>query len=149
MNTYSSTIVSTYFCNACADSHGLLNGLHLLSTAPSSYQIEKARKHVGPTSTSTGINSVLNSGSTSEYDNCARKALQEGILEIEPNGCRSLVYLSTENLGKRFDAGIPADRLDSFRWVLSTGSSLAHGHPVNSIEYNGLKCSVCGCALTT
>lgn len=102
VNTHSSTIGSIYLCHACADSHGLLNGLHLVSTSPSSYQVEKARKHVGPTSTLTSINSVLNSGSTSEYDNWARKALQKGILEIEPNGCRSLVYPSTENLGTRF-----------------------------------------------
>ncbi len=149
MNSYSTTISPTYFCHACADSRGLLNDLHLVSTAPSSYQIEKAKKHVGPTSTSTGINSVLNSGSTAEYDNLAHKALQKGILEIEPNGCRSLIYLSTENLGTQFDAAVPTQQLDSFRWVLSTGSSLAHGRPVSSKQYGGLTCSGCGCAVTT
>lgn len=127
----------------------MLNGLHLTSTSPSSYQTEKARKHAGPSSISTGINSVLNSGSTSEYDNLARRALHEGILEVESNGARSLVYLSTGNLGARFDAGAPKESLNSFRWVLSTGSSLAHGRPVSSTEYLGYVCSVCGRALST
>lgn len=149
MSTISTTSGSTVFCHACANSRGLLRGLHLTCTAPSSYQIEKAKKHVGPVSTSTGTNSVLNSGSTSEYDNLARRALQEGILEIEPNGARSLVYLSTVNLGTRFDADVPKDDLDSFRWVLSTGSTLAHGYPVSSRKYSGVVCSGCGCALTT
>jgi len=149
MSTLSTTYSSTAFCHTCADSRGLLSGLHLPSTSPSSYQIEKAKKHTGPVSTSTGTNSVLNSRSTVEYDNLARKALQEGILVIEPNGARSLVYLSTGNLGTRFDAGVPKGGLDSFRWVLSTGSTLAHGYPVGSKEYSGVVCSGCGCALTT
>ena len=149
MSALSTTYGSAFFCHACADSRELLHGLHLTGTAPSSYQTQKARKHVGPASTSTGVNSVLNSGSTDEYDNLARWALQEGILEIEPNGARSLVHLSTGNLGTRFDAGVPKDGLDSFRWVLSTGSTLAHGYPVSSRQYSGVVCSSCGCALTT
>jgi hypothetical protein len=149
MSTFSSTACSTFFCHACADSRGLLHGLHLTSTAPSNYQTEKARKHVGPTSTSTGLNSVLNSGSTSEYDDLALSALQKGILEIEPNGSRSLVYQSTGNLGTCSDAGSPKEYLDSFRWVLSSGSSLAHGRPVSSREYLGHICSDCGSTLIT
>lgn len=149
MSTFSATASSTFFCHACADSRGLLQGLHLTSTAPSSYQTDKARKHVGPTSTSTGINSVLNSGSTSEYDDLARRALREGILEVEPNGSRSLVYLSTGNIGMRFEASAPKESLDSFRWVLSSDSSVTHGRPVNSTEYHGHVCSVCGRTLTT
>ena len=149
MSTLSTTYGSTAFCHTCADSRGLLSGLYLTSTAPSSYQMEKATKHAGPVSTSTGINSVLNSGSTVEYDNLARKALQEGILVIEPNGARSLVYLSTGNLGTHFDAGVPKDDLDSFRWVLSSGSTLAHGYPVSAKEYGGVLCSGCGGTFTT
>lgn len=149
MSTTSSTYGSESFCHACADGRGLLDNLYLTSTAPSSYQIEKARKHVGPASTSTGMNSVLNSGSTVEYDHLAHEALQNGILVIEPNGARSLIYLSTVNLGTRFEASSPKNSLDSFRWVLSTGSSLAHGYPVSSKEYSGLMCSGCGCAISS
>lgn len=148
MNTYSTTSSSTYYCHSCADDRGLLNDLHLTSTSPSAYQIEKARKHTKPTSSAQGVNSVLNSGSTIEYDELARKAFDEGMLEIESNGCRSLVYISTEIIGARLDSGTPKEELNSFRWVLSTGSSLAHGRPVESKDYSSATCSVCGSALS-
>lgn len=152
MNTMRSTLSSTgstYYCHECANSHGLLNDLQLTSTNPSSYQSEKASKHSGPTSTSTGLNSVLNSGSTTEYNQLARKALQEGFVEAEANGCRSLTYKSTGYLGKKFNAGIPECELNAFRWILSSSSSLAHGYPVSSTLYSGIKCSCCGHALTS
>lgn len=147
MTSTLTTASSTFYCHVCADGHGLLSGLHLTSTIPSSYQTAKASKHSGPTSTSTGINSVLNSGSTVEYDQLARKALQEGFVEVEPSGCRSLIYKSTSHLGTQFNASVPSLQLDSFRWVLSTGSSLAHGYPLSSTQYSGVKCSGCGCAV--
>jgi hypothetical protein len=56
---------STFLCHACADRRGLLKGLHLVGTNPSTYQIDKARKHAGPTSSYPGVNSV--SASTSSH----------------------------------------------------------------------------------
>lgn len=144
MNSTLSSAGSKFYCHACADGQGLLVGLHLTSSSPSSYQTEKAAKHSGPTSTSTGINSVLNSGSTSEYDSLAQLSLQNGFVEVEPSGCRSLVYVSTGYLGTQFNSTSPSLQLDSFRWVLSTESSLAHGRPDSSTRYSGVKCTGCG-----
>ena len=145
----SSTTGSTYYCHECAERHGLLNGLHPPSTNPSSFQIVKARKHAGPTSTSTGINSVLNSGSTAEQDYLARRALEAGFLEVEANGCRSLVYQSSADVGTRFESATPTEQLDSFRWVLSTASTLAHGYPVSSAKYSGATCVDCSCSVSS
>jgi hypothetical protein len=149
MSTPAKTMSSTFFCHACADRQGMLNDLHLVSTNPSTYQIDKARKHVGPTSSSTKINSVLNSSSTADLDHLASNALREGFLEVECGGTRSLVYQSTGYLGTQFIAAIPALPLDSFRFVLSTSSSLGHGYAVSSTQYDGVTCFECGCAVTS
>lgn len=149
MNSTTTTIGSTFYCHRCADSLGLLSGLHLTSTSPSDYQIQKATKHLGPSSTFSGVNSVLNSCSTGEVDRLSRKALEEGFLEVEPNGCRSLVYQSSCNVGTEFHSTEPTIPLDSYRWVLSTSSSLAHGRPDSSTRYEEIKCSLCGSAVTS
>ena len=149
MNSTSKSSSSTFFCHACADRRGLLSGLHLVSTNPSTYQVDKAMKHAGPISTPTGLNSVLSSGSTAELDYFASKALQEGFLELERGGCRSLVYQSTGYLGTQFNANTPGLPLDSFRFVLSTASSLGHGYAVSSTQYSGATCSGCGCAVSS
>lgn len=138
---------SRFYCHPCADRLGLLVDLYATSTKPSSYQTAKASKHCGPMSTFSGINSVLNSGSTAEYDRLAQLALDGGIVEVEPNGCRSLVYKSSVYLGTQFNSTTPTLPLDSFRWVLSSGSSLAHGRPDSSTRYSGVKCMQCGCLL--
>lgn len=147
--SYSATSGSTYYCHECAEQHGLLNGLHLTSTSPSTFQITKARKHTDPTSTVAGINSVLNSDSTAEQDYLARMALEAGFIEVEASGCRSLVYQSSAIIGTRFESASPVERLDSFRWVLSTASSLAHGYPVSSTQYSGATCAVCSCQVSS
>ncbi len=149
MSTTTHSSSSTLFCHACADRHGLLSGLHVASTNPSTYQGDKAMKHAGPTSTSTGLNSVLNSGSTSELDYLARKALQEGFLEIERGGSRSLIYELTCYLGTQFNAATPGAQLNCFRFVLSSASSLGHGYPVSSTKYTGATCAGCGCAVSS
>jgi hypothetical protein len=128
----------------------MLGGLSLTSSSPSTYQIDKARKHAGPTSTYAGINSVLNSGSTAEIDDLSRRALQDGFLEVESNGCRSLIYPASYYVGTQFDSGRPTGQLeDSFRVVLSSASSMAHGYPVSSTKYTAIKCAGCGSALTS
>lgn len=147
--SFSASNGSTYYCHDCAEQRGFLNDLHLISTSPSSFQVAKARKHAGPTSTSTGINSVLNSGSTAEQDNLSRRALGAGFVEVEDNGCRALVYQSSACLGTRFESGVPTKPLDSYRWVLSTASSLTHGYPVSSTQYSGATCVVCSCAVSS
>lgn len=140
---------SLFYCHACASSHGLFSGLNLVGPSPSAYQTAKAHKHVGLTSPSTGINSVLNSRSTAEYDQYARKALQEGFVEVEANGVRAVVVQSTGYLGTQFNAAVPTNQWDSFRWVLSSDPTLAHGRPDSSTAYSGVKCAGCGCALTS
>lgn len=147
--SFSATIGSMYYCHECAERHGLLNDLQLTGSNPSTFQIAKARKHAGPTSTTTGINSVLNSGSTAEQDYLSHKALEAGFVEVEANGCRALVYQSSAYIGTRFDSAAPTEQLDSFRWVLSTGSSLAHGYPVSSTKYSGATCVACSCSVSS
>jgi hypothetical protein len=135
---------STFYCHICADGLGLFEGLHLTSINPSSYQTAKAVKHTGVTLSSTGINSVLNSGSTAEYDDLSRKALAHGFVEVEANGCRSVIYQSNRHIGTRHEAGVASAQLDSFRWVLSSASSLAHGRPDSSTSYSSAACAACG-----
>lgn len=138
---------STYFCHECSESRGLLNGLHLTPVTPSAFQTAKAAKHVGPESNSTGRNSVLNTSSTAELDQYAKLALQHGFVEIEQGGCRSLTYPTTGTIGKRFLPGSPTLPLDSFRFVLSSATSLAHGYAVASSDYLDATCSGCGVRL--
>lgn len=149
MNSTSTSAGSTFYCHACAGNLGLLNRLHLIGSSPSTYQTAKAAKHAGPTSTSTGVNSVLNSGSTAEQDYLARMALQEGFIEVEATGCRSLVYQTTCHIGTRYEATSPTLELDSFRWVLSTSYSLAHGYAESSTRYSDVTCAACGSAVTS
>lgn len=98
----------------------MLAGLHLTSSSPSEYQVQKALKHLGPVSTVRGVNSVLNSSSTGDLDHYSRLALEQGFLEVEPNGCRTLVYQAPHDIGTQFQSTQPTLLLDSFRWVLST-----------------------------
>jgi hypothetical protein len=118
--------------------------LHLTSTAPSAFQVAKAAKHIGPASNSTGLNSVLNKSSTAELDRYSSLALQSGFMEIERNGSRSVTYPTTGSIGRRLIPGSPSLPLDSFRFVLSTASSLAHGYAVASSDYLGATCAGCG-----
>lgn len=141
--------ISSFFCHICADHRELLTGLHIAVTNPSTYQFEKAMKHAGPTSTSTGRNSTLNSGSTAELDHLARKALHEGFLEVERSGSRSLVYQSSNYIGTQFNAATPGTPLNAFRVVLSSASSLGHGYPVSSTQYQETKCEGCGCNVSS
>lgn len=149
MRSTAPSVGSTLYCHACADARGLLTGLHLTPPTPSAYQVAKAAKHTQATSSSTGINSVLNSKSTAEYDDLSRMALCHGFVEVEANGCRSLIYQSTSSLGTRFQANVATTELDSFRWVLSSASSLAHGRPDSSTSYAGISCAGCGSAVTS
>ncbi len=149
MSSMQSSIESTFYCHSCADDRGLLSGLHLVGQVPTTYQVDKARKHAGPASTSTTeLNSVLNSGSTGDLDRLAANALARGFIEIEPNGVRTLVYQSRGQIGTQFDARTPSLSLDCFRWVLSTDARQAHGYPVSSTQYGGVKCVGCGHPVT-
>jgi hypothetical protein len=127
----------------------MLSGLSLTASSPSTYQTDKAHKHAGPTSTYDGINSVLNSSSTAEIDYLSRRARQDGVLEIKATGCRSLILFAHNYIGTEFNSRTPTRPLDSFRWVLSTSSSMAHGYPVSSTKYTGIKCAACGSAITS
>jgi len=149
MKFKNTTTGSAFYCHSCAENQGLLNGVNLTSTSPSTYQIDKAEKHSGPISTEKGYNSVLNSGSTAELDSLSRKALNEGFVEVEQSSVKSLVYQSTSIIGTGSNSSSPVRQQDSFRWVLSTDSSKAHGYPVESAKYKGVKCSKCGCNITT
>jgi hypothetical protein len=142
-----SSQASTFYCRPCATGRGLLAGLHAPSTAPSPYQIRKARKRIQSTPGSTGLQSLLRTKTTSHYDDLAKRTFANGFLEIEPDGRRSLVYQTTGVIGDRFKGRRPIATLDSFRWVLSTGVSLAHGRPVSSTEYAGEECAGCDGAL--
>ena len=114
------------------------------STSPSAYQREKALKHSRPASLSTGTHSVLSSLSTAEYDRLATLTYERGFLEVEPNGTRSLVYQTGEAIGVRHIGFVLQDSLDSFRLVLSTSCTLAHGRPVASQDYAAERCASCG-----
>ena len=81
---------STFYCRTCADGLGLLADLQPVSTAPSTYQYDKALKHTRPAALSTGAHSVLNSGSTAEYQSLEQRALDLGFVEVERSGTRSL-----------------------------------------------------------
>ncbi len=138
---------SSYFCNACASAHGLLAELRLPSASASPLQERKAQKHIGATIGSTGVTSVLDSGSTADLDKYTRLALAHGFLEVEIDGSRTLTYPTTGQIGTQFAAGAPGAALDCFRLVLSTASSLGHGYPVSSTQYAGAKCAQCGATL--
>ena len=145
MKSMNTTTGSTFYCHSCADKQGLLEGLNLTSTSPSTSQIDKAEKHTNPKSIIKDYNSVLNSQSTAEYDFFSKKALDEGFVEVEKSGGISLVYQSTRIIGTGCISGAPTHQQDSFRWVQSSDSFRAHGYSVESGKYNGAKCSVCGC----
>jgi hypothetical protein len=140
---------STFYCHACATRLGLLHGLHPASTAPSTYQQDKALKHTRPAVLSTGIHSVLNSGSTAEYDSLDRAAYDHGFLEIEKSGVRSLIVQTTAPFGTVYRGAIPAEAADSFRRVLSTDIGRAHGYPESSTSYSGAVCANCSISLTS
>jgi len=142
-------IGSTFYCRACADRRGLLGGLHPLSTAPSTYQQEKALKHTRPAAVSTGIHSVLNSGSTAEYQSLEQRAYDRGFLEVERSGVRTLIVQTTAPVGTVYRGAVAAEAADSFRRVLSTDSGKAHGYPESSTSYSGVACADCSISLTS
>ena len=143
------TAESSFYCHPCADNSGQLNGLHSLSSSPTNYQISKAEKHTRLLKFSTGVHSVLISGSTSDYEHLGRMAVEKGFLEIEPSGIRTLIYPTTDPIGMVYDNGCLESLANSFRWVLSTNSGRAHGYAVSSSDYMGRHCNGCAIALTS
>ena len=135
---------STFYCRSCADAGGHLAGLLVPSTARSAHQLSKEQKHTRPQTLSTGLHSVLVSGSTRDYQQLAERTFNEGFLEIEPRGTRALILQTTVQIGWRYKNRKPVIALDSFRWVLSTGATVAHGRPVSSTEYRNARCKLCG-----
>ena len=139
----------TFYCHSCADRLGLLGGLHPMSSSPSTYQYDKALKHTQPATLSTGAHSILNSGSTAEYQLLEQRTYQRGILEVEGSGVRTLILQTSAPLGTLYNNGAPAGIADSFRRVLSTDSGKAHGYPESSTNYAGIQCASCSNSLTS
>ena len=140
---------SKFYCHPCAEHLVLLGGLHKPTSAPSTFQVEKAEKHVRPPYISSGLHSVLQFGSTSEYEHLGKLAVGAGILELEPSGVRTLIYPTTSTIGTLYRAGSSDASAAFFRWVLSTDSDRAHGYPVPSSDYAGITCANCATALTS
>lgn len=140
---------SKFYCHPCAEQLVLLGGLHKPTSAPSTFQVEKAEKHARPPYISSGLHSVLRSGSTTEYEHLGKLAVEAGILELEPSGARTLIYPTTTIIGTLYRAGSLDASADFFRWVLSTDSDRAHGYPVPSSDYAGIACANCATALTS
>jgi len=140
---------SKFYCHPCAARLGLLGGLNEPATAPSTFQVDKTEKHTRPQNISSGLHSVLRSGSTSEYERLGKRAVEAGILELEPSGDRTLIYPTTSAIGTLYRSGSPNDSGDCFRWVLSTDAGRAHGYPVSSSDYAGIRCATCVTALTS
>lgn len=140
---------STFYCRACADRLGLLSGLHPVTSTPSTYQYDKALKHTQPTALSTGMHSVLNSGSTAEYQQLEQRAYEHGSLEVERSGVRALMLQTTTPAGTLYNNGVQAGFSDSFRRVLSTDVGKAHGYPESSTNYAGVLCVNCSISLTS
>lgn len=138
---------SKFYCHSCAERFGLLGGLNEPTSAPSTFQVDKAEKHVRPPYISSGRHSVLRSGSTSEYEYLGKRAVETGILELEQSGVRTLIYPTTSAIGTLYRTGSPDASADSFRWVLSTAPDRAHGYPVPSSDYAGITCANCATAL--
>ena len=144
-----STTASSFYCHNCADGLGLLQGLTTPSTSPTPYQVTKAEKHTRPLSLSTGVHSVLLSGSTNAYTSFENLAVREGFLEVEPPGVRTLQYQTTAPIGIVYHGGTPYSVADSFRRVLSTAPGRAHGYPVASSGWSGVRCNSCSVALSS
>jgi len=136
-----------YLCHACADAKGIFEGLHLTSTSPSTYQVDKAAKHTQVPSSSSGVVSVLNSHSTAEYDQFSRQAFNHGFVEVEGNGRFALIYPTTGYIGTRYQGGAATVQEGYFRWYLSSDPNLAHGRSDSSVNYIGAKCTQCGRAV--
>ena len=143
------TAHSIFYCHDCADRLGLLTGLSAPSSTPTVYQVAKAEKHTRPLSLSTGIHSVLLSGSTNEYSYLENRAIQTGFLEVEPTGTWTLQYQTTGPIGMVYRGGSSDVVADSFRRVLSTDSGRAHGYSVPSSGWSGVRCHSCSVALTS
>ena len=139
---------STFYCRACADRLGFLTGLNPVSSSPSTYQGDKAVKHTNPTALSTGLHSVLNSGSTAEYRSLEQLTYNHGFLEVERSGVRTLILQTTAAIGTIYDNAARVGGADSFRRVLSTDSGSAHGYPESSTSYSGITCANCSARLT-
>jgi hypothetical protein len=105
---------STFYCRNCADKLGLLSDLQPVTTAPSTYQIDKALKHTRPTALTTGIHSVLNSGSTADHQAFEQRTLDRGFVEFEESGKRALILQTTGNIGTVYQGGACAGAADSF-----------------------------------
>jgi len=143
-----SSSAPTYLCHACADAKGTFAGVHLTSSSPSTYQVDKAAKHTQVPTSFAGVVSVLNSHSTSEYDQFARQALDHGFVEVQGNGSFALIYPTTGYIGTRYQGGAATVQEGYFRWYLSSDPNLAHGRPDSSTNYLGAKCTQCGRAVT-
>lgn len=140
---------STFLCHACADRRGLLCGLHASSSNPNAYQVGKAEKHTRPSSFSAGPHSVLESGSTSDYDMLAKRAIEVGYLEVEPSGARTLSYQAASPIGRLYRDGCESALCDTFRLVLSSASSGVHGYPAVSATEAEVRCGECSVKVTS
>jgi hypothetical protein len=138
---------STFYCRPCADRLNLMAGLSPPTTAPTANQVSKVEKHVRPLVLSTGKHSVLDSGSTADYDQFDSLAFAAGFLEIEPTGVRTLTYPTTSPIATVYLDGVPLGHATNFRRVLSTDPGRTHGYTELSSRYSGAVCAACGIKL--
>jgi hypothetical protein len=138
---------STFYCRNCADKLGLLSGVQPVTTAPSTYQYDKAVKHTRPTALTPGKHSVLDSGSTADYQAFEQQTFEGGSLEVEKPGKRALILQTTGPIATRYQDDTRVGAADLCRRVLSTESAKAHLYFDSSTNYAGLQCAQCSTSL--
>lgn len=130
-----------YYCHRCAAGLGYLQNVYTSDPLQTQYQLDKFLKHTLPNSHPCA--SVFNSTSTRDYANYVVDAAASGVVELDAQGRRNIVWLAGHPTGFSYKDGALVDPTDGVKVVLSSEATKVHAFPVKVANLVTHLCASC------
>src|SRR5438094_638419 len=131
-----------YYCHSCAAKAGKLPLLPP-NFLPSSYQLEKEKKHTTVSSVK-GWLGVFNLTGSETYWDYVVNPLASGCVEIDTRGRRNIILVGSQTAHVTFLNGSFVGPADTVKVVCAQDSSRAHPFPIATSALSVGSCATCG-----
>jgi hypothetical protein len=140
--------MTQYFCYRCAISNNLISPVEAdtLNLTGTSYQLGKYIKHTTPP-TGSGFVTVFEDPTYDNYRNYIVTGTISGMLEIDNQGRKNLLWYGGEQTGFEYLDGKYIAPVSGIKIVLSEDDQYLHAYPVEGISGVILACVSCGAFL--
>jgi hypothetical protein len=133
---------SAYHCHSCASAAGMLPPLPP-NFIPSSYQLDKERKHTTVSSVK-GWLGVFNLTGSETYWDYIVNPLASGCVEVDAWGRRNVILVGSQTAHITLLNGSYVGPADAVKLVCAQNSSMAHPFPVATSALTVGSCATCG-----